>query len=129
MLGASARYSRLRVPVETGTPPYRRRKVHFAPDALAGIRRSIPLRLLFLADPLALGSARTDWGLSAKSILLRTPWRASVAPFPCGSSSSRTRWRWAPLGWLRSLGKEARRPVGPCPRGRRGGYHTFSGAG
>ena len=31
MLGASARYSRLRVPVETGTPPRRRNKVRPGP--------------------------------------------------------------------------------------------------
>ena len=39
MVGASARYSRLRVPVETSTPPCRR-KVHFTRNTLSGIPRS-----------------------------------------------------------------------------------------
>ena len=51
MLGASARYSGLHVPVETSTPP-RRRKVRFVQDALAGILHAAPLLLLFPSDPL-----------------------------------------------------------------------------
>ena len=61
MLGATARYSRLRVPVETSTPP-RRRKVHSVRDALAGIPHFIPLLLLFQTDPLALGSDLNEGG-------------------------------------------------------------------
>ena len=51
MLGASARYSCFCTPVETSTPP-RRRKVHSAQDALPGILYSIPLRLLSAQKPL-----------------------------------------------------------------------------
>ena len=56
MLGASARYSRLCVPVETSTPPARR-KVHSIRDALWGIPHFIPLLPAFPANPLALGFA------------------------------------------------------------------------
>ena len=56
MLGASARYSRLYVPVETSTPPCRR-KVHFTRNTLSGIPRFISLLLAFPANPLALGFA------------------------------------------------------------------------
>jgi len=56
MLGASARYSRLYVPVETSTPPCRR-KVHFTRNTLSGIPRFISLLLHFQTNPLALGFA------------------------------------------------------------------------
>ena len=72
MLGASARYSRLYVPVETSTPPCRR-KVHFTRNILSGIPRFISLLLHFQTNPLALGFAwRPD---SAKSIPFGTPFR------------------------------------------------------
>ena len=72
MLGASARYSRLYVPVETSTPPCRR-KVHFTRNTLSGIPRFISLLLHFQTNPLALGFAwRPD---SAKSIPFGTPFR------------------------------------------------------
>ena len=61
MLGASARYSRLYVPVETSTPPCRR-KVHFTRNTLSGIPRFISLLLHFQTNPLALGFARIDSG-------------------------------------------------------------------
>ena len=51
MLGASARYSRLRVPVETSTPP-RRRKLRIVRFRLKGESSLPPLLLLFPADPL-----------------------------------------------------------------------------
>ncbi len=51
MLGASARYSGLHVPVETSTPP-RRRKVRSVQDTLMGILHAAPLLLLFPSDPL-----------------------------------------------------------------------------
>ena len=51
MLGASARYSRLRVPVETSTPP-RRRKLHIPCFRPKGESALISLLLLFPADPL-----------------------------------------------------------------------------
>ena len=76
MLGASARYSRLYVPVETSTPPCRR-KVHFTRNILSGIPRFISLLLHFQTNPLALGFAwRPD---SAKSIPFGTPfWDPSL---------------------------------------------------
>ena len=70
MLGASARYSRLYVPVETSTPPCRR-KVHFTRNTLSGIPRFISLLLHFQTNPLALDFVwRPD---SAKSTSFRTP--------------------------------------------------------
>ena len=72
MSGTSARYSRLYVPVETSTPPCRR-KVHFTRNTLSGIPRFISLLLHFQTNPLALGFAwRPD---SAKSIPFGTPFR------------------------------------------------------
>ena len=99
MLGASARYSRLYVPVETSTPPCRR-KVHFTRNTLSGIPRFISLLLHFQTNPLALGFAwRPD---SAKSIPFGTPFRASLTSFPCSPPSRRTRLRWASPGEGRS---------------------------
>ena len=46
MTGASARWSRLHIPVETGTPPYRRSKLHIPRFALWK-SSFIPLPLLF----------------------------------------------------------------------------------
>ena len=97
--GATARYSRLYVPVETSTPPCRR-KVHFTRNTLSGIPRFISLLLHFQTNPLALGFAwRPD---SAKSIPFGTPFWASLTSFPCSSPSRRSRLRWASPGEGRS---------------------------
>ena len=56
MIGASARYSGPHVPVETSTPPARR-KVRFTQNPLTGIPRSVSLLLAFPANPLTLGFA------------------------------------------------------------------------
>ena len=124
--GATARYSCFSVPVETGTPPRRRRKVHFIRNTLAGIPHSIPLRLLSTLNPLrwaSMWAARPlAASLYAKSALFGTPWRAFLTPLPCASSPNRTRLR---LGF--DLGMSglwplisccrcpviARRPIGP----------------
>ena len=73
--GATARYSCLRVPVETGTPPYRRSKVRSVQDALTGIPHNAPLLLLSKPDPLALGSGLVTAAApqKAKSALFGTP--------------------------------------------------------
>ena len=82
MLGASARYSRLRVPVETSTPP-RRRKLHIPRFRPKGESSLISLRLLFQTNPLALGFV----------------WRSGASE---PSSSRRSRLRWASPGEGRS---------------------------
>ena len=54
MSGASARLSRLHTPVETGTPPHRRSKVHFVPllRRTFGLpQKLLSISLLLLFDP------------------------------------------------------------------------------
>ena len=53
--GATARYSHFNVPVETGTPP-RRRKLHITHFRRSGESSLITLLLRSKPDPLALGS-------------------------------------------------------------------------
>ena len=57
MLGASARYSRLYVPVETSTPPHRR-KVHSVQYAMAGVRHFVSLLLRSWNEPAGAGPCR-----------------------------------------------------------------------
>lgn len=100
--GTTARYSCFSVPVETGTPPRRRRKVHFIRNTLAGIPHSIPLRLLSTLNPLrwaSMWAARPlAASLYAKSALFGTPWRAFLVPLPCASSPNGTRCAGLPFG-------------------------------
>ena len=95
--GATARYSHFRVPVETGTPP-RRRKVRLAPFPPDGenCARS-------LAPPLQTGPATLGSGLGRRlrrrirEILCKVhsapfpAWQRKLRPLPCSSSPNRTR--------------------------------------
>ena len=56
--GAAARLSRLHTPVETGTPPRRRGKLHYTHSRLAARVRTVPLPLLSTSETL-----RSRWRL------------------------------------------------------------------
>ena len=56
--GAAARLSRLHTPVETGTPPRRRGKLHYTHSRLAARVRTVPLPLLSKSETL-----RSRWRL------------------------------------------------------------------
>ena len=84
--GATARYSHFRVPVETGTPPHRRRKVRSAPFPPGG--ENCARSLAPKSNPLTLGfdlggGFAAEYGrMFAKSAQLRFRLTAKTAPAP-----------------------------------------------
>ena len=103
--GATARYSHFRVPVETGTPP-RRRKVRSAPFPPSGENCARSLAPPLQIEPACAG-LRFGWRLRRRmrENFLQSPlssvsaWRRKLRPLPCSYSPNRTRLRWASI-WL-----------------------------
>ena len=92
MTGASARWSRLHVPVETGTPPY----IVGAKSAPLCFRLSAKAPLRSLAPPLPRKAAARPFLGSRGSVrkvrpALLPPVGESAAALPCSSSSSKSR--------------------------------------
>ena len=110
MLGASARYSCLRVPVETGTPPRRRGKLHIPRFAASGKARSFrcsssPNRTRFAGLWFGRRLCRPNLSILGKLHIPRFAASGKARSFRCSSSPNRTRLRWAPV-WLAALPPE-----------------------
>ena len=96
MLGASARYSCLRVPVETGTPPRRRSKLHIPRFAAGGKARSFrcsssPNRTRFAGLRFGRRLCRPNLSILGKLHIPRFAASGKARSFRCSSSPNRTR--------------------------------------
>ena len=107
MIGASARYSCFRIPVETSTAPYRRSKVRSVHNAC--LRRhfssTLPCSSSSRRDPLCWAPAGVPVWSKVRSVHNACLRRHFSSTLPCSSSSRRDPLCWAPAGfpiWAKS---------------------------
>ena len=100
MIGASARYSCFRIPVETSTAPYRRSKVRSVHNACLRRHFSSPLPCSSSSrrDPLCWAPAGVPVWSKVRSVHNACLRGHFSSPLPCSSSSRRDPLCWAPAG-------------------------------